>query len=354
MRETAGMAERETDEERVERRRKFLYMFQHFSANSRYPAPYTQFAGKPGAHIAEMGVHYDVLGYRNDRHADTRPASETLRVFVVGDSTMVEGRTNPDTVPGLLEVMLRRTHGPGARVYNFGAISACLNQMTALITMRLADLQPDVILVVGGATDIFQPWSFDPRPGIPFNHFAHECLYDYLLDPEPAVLRASEYSYEDMQEQIFNRLHNLRTLTQWQTDMWEWEVVRHFELSLRRLARLSRAVDAPVRFAFQPVVVRKAKLVGAERSAASGEFLTYLTRQYDRFERVLRDLGEGPQHGPGFAACDMSRLFADEPHEVFSDIVHYTLDGRERVAQALAGEVAAALSAVGAGARAGA
>ncbi len=140
---------------------------------------------------------------------------------------------------------------------NFGAISVCLNQMTSLITMRLADLQPDIILVLGGATDIFQPWSFDPRPGIPFNHFATECLAEYLFDPKPSVIEAAEFSYEDMQDEIFNRLNNLRILIQWQSEPWEWEVVRQFELAAQRLARLSRGVDAPIRLILQPSVVRK-------------------------------------------------------------------------------------------------
>ena len=169
------MAERPPDDAASARRRKFLHHFHNFNSNIRFPAPYTQFAGKPLTQMAENGWRYDGLGYRNDIHADARAPSETLRVFVVGDSTMVEGQTLADTVPGHLETTLRRTHGNGVRVYNFGAISACLNQMIALITTRLMDLQPDVILVVGGSTDIFQPWSFDPRGGYPYNQFVNEC-----------------------------------------------------------------------------------------------------------------------------------------------------------------------------------
>ncbi len=46
-----------------------------------------------------------------------------------------------------------------------------------------------------------------------------------------------------------------------------------------------------------------------------------------------------------FAVRDMSRIFADEEREVFTDIVHYTLEGRERVAKALAAEVDEAIRA---------
>jgi lysophospholipase L1-like esterase len=337
------MTQRLPDEGEHARRRKFLKSFQNFDATIRFPAPYVQFAGKPLASPAENGWRYDALGYRNDTHADTRPASETLRVFVVGDSTMVEGQVFADTVPGRLESGLKSIHGAGARVYNFGAISACLNQMTALITTRLMDLQPDLILIVGGATDIFQPWSFDPRAGYPYNHFATECLYDHFFDPRKAEGDAADLTYDALQALIFNRLENLRALTHWQSDIWEWEVVRQFELSLKRLARLAPGIGAPIRFLLQPTVIRKAERVGEEASAASGEFQAYLDRQYTRFESVLQRLGTETGADSRFAVRDLSRMFADDRRPLFTDIVHVTSEGRQMMADRLQVEVAALL-----------
>jgi hypothetical protein len=251
------MAQRPSDESEHARRQKFLKNFQSFDANIRFPAPYVEFAGKPLATMAETGWRYDALGYRNDVHVQPRSAAETLRIFVVGDSTLVEGQTFADTVPGRMETGLKRVEGPGARVYNFGVTSACLNQMTALITTRLMDLEPDVVLILGGATDIFQPWSFDPRAGYPYNHFAAECLYDFVFDPRKTGGDAPELSYDRLQEMIFGRLENLRALTHWQSDIWEWEVVRQFELALKRVARLAPGIGAPIRFILQPSVVTR-------------------------------------------------------------------------------------------------
>ncbi|MGH1572177.1 SGNH/GDSL hydrolase family protein [Methylobacterium sp. P31] len=337
------MAQRPSDDSAPARRRKFLKSFQNFDANIRFPAPYVQFAGKPLAVLAEQGWGYDALGYRNDVHADARAAGETLRVFVVGDSTLVDGQTFADTVPGRLESGLKRVHGAGARVYNFGAISACLNQMAALITTRLMDLQPDVILIVGGATDIFQPWSFDPRAGYPYNHFAHECLYDYFFDPGKAA-DAAELSYDGLEALIFERLENLRALTHWQSDIWEWEVVRQFELALKRLGRLAPGVGAPVRFLLQPSVVGKAARVEAETRVASGEFLAYLDRQYGRFAGVLDRLSAAGGAGSAFAVRDLSRLFEADERPLFTDIVHVTSEGRQRLADRLQTEVADVLA----------
>ncbi|CAA2160398.1 hypothetical protein MBRA_05558 [Methylobacterium brachiatum] len=334
------MAPRAPDEAEQARRRKFLRDFHTFDSNIRFPAPYTQFAGKPLASAAGQGWRYDALGYRNDSHPEARPASETLRVFVVGDSTLVDGQVFADTIPGRLETGLKRLHGEGARVYNFGATSACLNQMIALITTRLMDLQPDVIFVLGGATDIFQPWSFDPRAGYPYNHFAQETLYDYFFNTTKVNAEAEDLSYDSLQALIFGRLDNLRVLTNWQSDIWEWEVVRQFELALKRLARLSGGIGAPVRFLLQPAVVRKTERIGDEQSAASGEFLAYLDRQYTRIEQVLGRLqADGLTQGL-FTTRDLSRIFESDSRFLFTDIVHVTSEGRQMMADRLAAEVA--------------
>lgn len=331
------MAERTSDADAYAQRQKFVKLFQNFDANTRFPAPYAAFAGKPLTFLADKGWRYDGLGYFNTAHAEARPASETLRVFLVGDSTLVDGQVFADTVPGRLETGLKRTYGEEARVYNFGAISACLNQMTALITTRLMDLQPDVILIVGGGTDIFQPWSFDPRAGFPFNHFVSECLHDYFFNAARSEVETEALTYDSVQEMIFNRLENLRALTNWQSDIWEWEVVRQFELALKRLARLAPGIGAPIRFYLQPTVVRKTERVADEANAASGTFLAYLDRQYDRFAGVLNRLELGTDGS--FAVRDLSRMFEDDQRFLFTDIVHVTSEGRQMMADRLQAEV---------------
>jgi len=190
--------------------------------------------------------------------------------------------------------------------------------------------------VVGGATDIFQPWSFDPRAGVPYNHFANESLYDYFFDPRKSAEDAEDLSYDGLQAMIFNRLENLRALTNWQSDIWEWEGVRQFELALRRLARLAPGIGAPVRFLLQPTVVRKGTLAGAEAGAASGAFLAYLDRQYERFENVLGRLDTADR---AFAARNLSRLFEADTRALFTDIVHVTSEGRQVMADRLQAEV---------------
>lgn len=121
------MSQSGSDADEFRLRQKFVRLSQNFDANTRFRAPYVQFAGKPLAFLADPGGRYDGLGCFNTVYAEARPTSETLRVFLVGDSTPLEGQVFADAVPGLLETALKQIHGEGPRVYNFGAISACLN-----------------------------------------------------------------------------------------------------------------------------------------------------------------------------------------------------------------------------------
>ncbi len=132
------MAPRAPDDAEQARRRKFLRDFHTFDSNIRFPAPYTQFAGKPLASAAGQGWRYDA------RLPERQPSRGAPRLR---DPARLRGRRqHAGRRPGL-----RRHHpGPpgdraeapprrGRRVYNFGATSACLNQMIALITTRLMD-----------------------------------------------------------------------------------------------------------------------------------------------------------------------------------------------------------------------
>jgi lysophospholipase L1-like esterase len=326
---TTGSSKSDIDAEK----QKLVRHLGTFDSNIRFPAPYVAFAGRPSSQIFHHGWHYDALGYRNDVAAGPRSKDETLRVFIVGDSTMVDGLTNDDTVPGRVQTLLRRSFGDGAHVYNFGAISSCLTQAIMLTTMKLIDLEPDVILVLGGGTDTFQPWTFDPRPGNPYNMFAVEAVYDDLFSRDPQPGAPSGLSRESIQDLMFARLRNLRLITRWKDPAWEWEVVRKFELAVDRLGRLSKGIGVPVHFLLQPMVVRKASPAESERSFASPEFLDYLDRQYGRLKVVIGDYNE--KFGPRdfFSVHDLSDAFYRIDEQIFTDIVHYNDAGRQMMAE---------------------
>lgn len=308
-----------------------------FDSNIRFPAPYVAFAGRPSSQIFDHGWHYDALGYRNDVAAGPRSKDETLRVFIVGDSTLVDGLTNDDTVPGRVQTLLRQKFGIGACVYNFGAISSCLNQSIMLSTMKLIDLDPDVIVIIGGGTDTFQPWTFDPRPGNPYNMFALEAIYDDLFSQDQRQGALSSLSRESVQDLIFARLRNLRLITRWKDPAWEWEVVRKFELAVDRLGRLSKGIAIPVHFILQPMVVRKSSPTESEKSFASEEFLNYLDRQYERLKTVISEYEGKYGSRDFFSIHDLSDAFMKIGEQIFTDIVHYNDAGRQIMGSSIFG-----------------
>lgn len=323
-------------------RRKFLHHFGYLDSNTRLPTPFIQFAGKPGS--SHYGVPFDAHGFLNVAAVTHRRAPGEVRVFIVGDSTVIDGGDLANTLPGRVERILRSQGVAGARVFNFGVMSSCLSQMAHLIWSRLLEQQPDVIVVVSGCTDLFQPWTYDPRPGYPYNAFITERLYDHFFDTHDPRAREDGLSYDGLVTLIYGELKRLRAETGWQSAAWEEAVVHHYQRATHRLTKLSSDYGVQVVSVLQPVVARKRHLTEAERGVASGPFLDYLDRQYRRFETFVASLADRRPYRRTFKAVDLSGLFADREVGTFYDIVHYDDEGREIVAHRLAAEVGQALA----------
>ncbi|MGT2488020.1 GDSL-type esterase/lipase family protein [Methylobacterium oryzae CBMB20] len=196
------------ESEDAARRRKFLHHFGYLDSNTRYPSPFIQFAGKPGA--SHYGVPFDADGFLNAAPiVERKPEGET-RILVVGDSTTIDGGDIANTLPGRIERILRADGLESAKVYNFGVMSSCLTQMTHLIWSRLVTYNPDAILVLSGSTDLFQPWTYDPRPGHPYNAFITQRLYDHFFDTHDPRAREDGLSYEALITLIYEELKRLQ------------------------------------------------------------------------------------------------------------------------------------------------
>ncbi|MCJ2048967.1 GDSL-type esterase/lipase family protein [Methylobacterium sp. J-070] len=329
------------ESEDAARRRKFLHHFGYLDSNTRYPSPFIQFAGKPGA--SHYGVPFDAHGFLNAAPiAEAKPSRET-RILVVGDSTTIDGGDIARTLPGRIERILRADGLASAKVYNFGVMSSCLTQMTHLIWSRLVTYSPDAIVVLSGSTDLFQPWTYDPRPGHPYNAFITERLYDHFFDTHDPRAREDGLSYEGLVSLIYEALKRLRAEVGWQSPGWEDAIVHHYQLAAHRLAKLSHDHAVPIVSALQPTVLRKRHLTEAERGVASGTFLDYLDRQYAKLEAFTAELAARRPYRRTFMALDLSGIFRDREEEAFYDIVHYDDPAREIVAARLADEVCGAL-----------
>ena len=316
------------------KRRKFVYHFAYLNSTIRFPKPFAQFAGKPNAQ--HHHITFDELGFRNAEAVGPRTGADRIRVFVLGGSTIVEGDTEADTVPGRLETILGRNGFAHARVSNFGVVSSCFAQMSALLWSQLADFEPDLIVAVGGGTSVSNPWTFDPRPGYPYNAFVMEQLYDYLFDTSRTESLEIGLSYDDLTAILYVRLEQLRVECGWRTERWERAVIEHARVSMRRFSTLASALQTPVVCVLQPTIVRKNHRSESETSAGSAEYLSYLDRQYSRLEQACRDLGRSERKNALFNILDLSGAFADEDGQIFHDAAHYSSVGREIVAKSIA------------------
>ncbi len=329
------------ESEDAARRRKFLHHFGYLDSNTRYPSPFIQFAGKPGA--SHYGVPFDADGFLNAVPIVARKPEGETRILVVGDSTTIDGGDIANTLPGRLERILRADGLDGAKVYNFGVMSSCLTQMTHLIWSRLVTYSPDAILVLSGSTDLFQPWTYDPRPGHPYNAFITQRLYDHFFDTHDPRAREDGLSYEALITLIYEELKRLRAEVGWQSPGWEDAIVHHYELAAHRLTKLSHDHGVPIVSVLQPTILRKRHLTEVERGVASGAFLAYLDRQYAKLEAFTAQLAARRPYRRTFTALDLSGIFRDREEGTFYDIVHYDDPAREIVATRLAAEIRGAL-----------
>lgn len=324
------------------RREKFIHHFSHLSSAIRYPSPFVAFTGRPNGRYHH--IRFDAHGFRNAHGLGPRTDRDEIRVFVLGGSTMVDGDTDEDTVPGRIEIELRRLGVSRAKVFNLGVISSCFSQMSALIWSRLAEWEPDALIVVGGGTDVTHPWTFDPRPGHPYNAFVIERIYDYLFDTDRIRSRELGLDYEELTRLLYERLEQLRRETGWKSEAWERAVVRHSRDVLGRLALLGSALQTPITCVLQPTIVRKRHLDEREREAGSPDFLAYLDRQYARLEAAAAELTRGAQADRRWTMRDLSGIFAREKRGIFHDTAHYNAIGRQIVAEELARALAPTLA----------
>jgi hypothetical protein len=113
---------------------------------------------RPGARLTVMvgGVPHTVsinsLGYR-DREFTVKKPPGIVRIACIGGSTTVQGFSNEETYPALLEKLLRARFGPHVQVLNLG-VSHVNSRYWLERTMQLLELEPDVVVQYEGVNDI--------------------------------------------------------------------------------------------------------------------------------------------------------------------------------------------------------
>jgi hypothetical protein len=329
----------------VERaKRKLAGHEEYLNALQRFPAPYIGHTGKPFAPCSD-DLQFDQWGFLNFRLPEMPKKEDVVRIFVVGDSTMCRGRDLDHTVPALARTELHRRGLTQVEVFNFSVISSRTAQMLSLMFNMLNDFDPDLIVCLCGAAEIYVPVTYDPRPGYPYNFYVLEELYSRFFDPARSESR-DIVTRDDLFQGIAERQAALRAETGvGSSDDWESKAAEEFGWTLMRMNRFATAYAVDIALLLQPTVGTKAQLTANEAALLRPEMLEYFKRQYDRF-RTASGLQKGmsTRVGSHMVLYDTTVTFDEIDLELYEDFVHYNAHGNVAIAHQIADIITTQLS----------
>jgi hypothetical protein len=285
-----------------------LGMRAHYAEENllRSPAPYVGFTGKPGA------LDHDRWGYRK---MPPGGGTDALRIAFFGGST---GYNGDPPIAALLQQRLAARIGAAVTVSNFSVVSSKHRQHLHNLIETRAIFAPDLVVFYGGYNELQTGEAYDPRPGYPYNFFFRE---------ETSALVRALFEYSA----IFGLVNRLAE--------------RHFGASATPLMRL-RAEYRPMSPEWKRAVVDKyfetleyaRTVAGAFPSARCGKtqfFAFYqpyqVTEKFaDGHREVRRRIAELAY------GADVSGALDDFGKAVYTDVVHITQAGNERIADAIA------------------
>lgn len=282
----------------------------------RHPEPYTMFGGK----INTAGLNH--LGYRGKAPVVPKDGNE-YRIFILGGSTVFLG--NP-SVAVLLEEEFKRNGYQNARVYNFGVVSSVSGMELSRIVFQISELEPNLIIMYNGGNDMLHPWSWDPRPGYPFNFIVYES--NPLLEsdvrhyPEFALFaygsNIARSLFPDYFKNKFVQLNQIRAKVQWGSKQWANEIAKIYANNLVKANKISKVFQADFLVFFQPLVYFKNTLSPEEKrfvNSAEKKFVRYTRR------KILSEI-EKISKNDQMNLVDLSRIFENSTEWVFIDAIH--------------------------------
>jgi len=309
------------------------YLGQLFDAETRYPAPYYGFTGRPFGD----GGRLDAWGFANSAPPPKdKPAGET-RLFLLGDSCFFDlDEAAGVTMADLVRAELAPFNIPGLAVYNFGVRSYLADQMLALLFFKLIDYQPDAVLIFCGGSDLFIPISYDPRPGYPYNFYVVEELYSRFFDAKTIKDEEVLVSHKDLLDGIVAHHAELRRKVGWREETWEAGVIDSFRSFVDKTGHIAKAYGIDVSIALQPLVTSKSPQTAAEAAMLGADTADYFKRQYQRYDRLFAELSAGSSANEFLSLHNTSDAFAGRDEELFVDFIHYNLTGKRLMARRLA------------------
>ena len=226
-----------------------------------------------GANDTENDYRINSLGFRIERPLVKSKLEGELRIVVIGGSTVFNGAPLEKTIPGQIESQLLHRGFSGAKVYNFGIVSAVSGQELALLTHLLVDYAPDLVISYGGGNDLHSPYQYDPRPGFPYDFITVQVGTQALargLDLRRALTsqlfksRVIALIFAPREQEIRLPIGALREVADYRTPEWESAIIEEYSNNLHRMCRLGRAFSFRFYAVLQPMIFQKSPLSDTE------------------------------------------------------------------------------------------
>jgi lysophospholipase L1-like esterase len=299
---------------------------------TRKPAPYVMFTGAPGQ------LDHNELGYRGPLPARPKPPDE-FRVFVLGGSAVYGTGPKHLTIPHQLGELARQSGRSQVRVYNWGVVSQASSQELATVALRITRYAPDVVVLYSGGNDVSGAYTYDPRPGHPFNFVLQESAVGVFQEGGLSVVAAGALTQANAVRFLFGpeladavaQLPPVRRRVGYGTSRWEEDVTRTYLENVESACRLGSGLGFRVAVALQPLVYFSPQ-ADSYRDLPP-DFRPYAERQYERIRQGLQELS-GRTAAESCLFADLSRVCA-RGECVFQDMIHPTAETRAPIAAAL-------------------
>jgi len=142
----------------------------------------------------EDGFRVRSAGYKLPKE---KPAGQ-LRIAVLGASQVELASTFETTLPGSLEIVLRRQYpGRDIEVIDAGIQSCVSRQSIVELEVTVVDYHPDMVILYDGGNDLGLPLTYESRPNFPYNFQTMEEAWDLYREEhrEPLWRMALRRSY---------------------------------------------------------------------------------------------------------------------------------------------------------------
>jgi lysophospholipase L1-like esterase len=283
----------------------------------------------------------DNLGFRGDSLGTPKPAGE-VRVFMVGGSTtecvFLDDR---EAVTRRLQDRLRAAYpGLDVRVYGAGKSGDRSWDHVAMVSQRIAHLQPDVIVVFAGVNDLFAGANGrdyllrDTAQPPSLKALVAQAATEFQL-PRLVVRATSRYDPSQVDIRSEYRRLSARTRALPLADGPPRENVGPYEENLRTLVGIARAQGARLVFMTQATTWNSRDPRPSEWHWMVGTRVRYREADLDAAMERYNDAMRRAAAASGTPVFDLARSIPKSA-EFFYDDVHFNVAGADRAAALLA------------------